>query len=178
MEPAEAISPPPIDLGKLLALEASLLFRTFTSDTAFMLGTHLRNRLRVLTPLPAVVNITLANSQQLLFHACTHPGTPPDYDNCVARKRRTVLRWAHSSYFLGRAFKGDERVFAEEYGLGAESGEYTIQGGAVPVRVCGVEGIVAVVVVTGLSEEENHMVAVEGMEDCIREMQIAGPLKK
>lgn len=58
--------------------------------------------------------------------------------------------------------------------LGERAGEYAIHGGAVPVRVEGVEGVVAVVVVSGLRQEEDHMVVVEGMEDCIREMGGAG----
>ena len=34
--------------------------------------------------------------------------------------------------------------------------KYAIHGGGVPIRVEGVEGIVAVVVVSGLKQEEDH----------------------
>jgi len=72
---------------------------------------------------------------------------------------------------MGRKFGGDEKKFREKYGLGGEAaGGYAIHGGGVPVRVEGAEGVVAVVVVSGLRQEEDHMVVVEGMEDCIREM--------
>ncbi|MCJ1248240.1 hypothetical protein MMC30_005457 [Trapelia coarctata] len=165
----EPISPPPKDLAGLSALENSLLFRAFTADTAFDLGTHLRNRLRALAPSPCVISIALSNAH-LLFHACSHPGTAPDSEIWVARKRKTVLRWGVSSYYMGRKFGGDERKFAEKYMLGEGAGQYAIHGGAVPVRVEGMEGVVAVVVVSGLRQEEDHMVVVEGMEDCIREM--------
>lgn len=76
---------------------------------------------------------------------------------------------------MGRKFGGDERKFREKYGMGAEEGgRYTIHGGAVPVRVEGAEGVVAVVVVSGLKQEEDHMVVVEGMEDCVLMMERSG----
>ena len=121
-----------------------------------------------------MVSITLANSNQLLFHACTHPGVTPDSDQWVARKRRTVLRFGCSSWAMGRKFDGDEKKFAEKYGLGASAAEYAIHGGAVPVRVEGVEGVIAVVVVSGLTQEEDHQVVIEGLEDCKLEMAKSG----
>jgi uncharacterized protein (UPF0303 family) len=121
-----------------------------------------------------VINITLGNSNQLLFHACTHPGTTPDNDIWVARKRRTVLRFGCSSWYMQKKFNGDEKKFAEKYGLGDKAGDYAIHGGAVPVRVEGVEGVVAVVVVSGLTQEEDHQAVVEGLEDCKLEMAKSG----
>ncbi|MCJ1233377.1 hypothetical protein MMC14_001333 [Varicellaria rhodocarpa] len=135
-------------------------------------GTHLRNRLHALSPLPTSINITLASTPtQLLFHACSHPGTTPDNDIWIARKRATVLRWGCSSWYMHVKFGGEEWRFAEKYALGVRAGEYAIHGGAVPVRVEGVEGVVAVVVVSGLTQEEDHMVVVEALEDCIQEMK-------
>jgi uncharacterized protein (UPF0303 family) len=66
-------------------------------------------------------------------------------------------------------FEGDERAFAAKYGLGPEeAGRYAIHGGAVPVRVKGVEGVVACVVVSGLKQHEDHGVVVEVMEEYLR----------
>ena len=71
-------------------------------------------------------------------------------------------------------FGGDEHTFATKFALGVHAGEYAIHGGGVPVRVEGVEGVVAVVVVSGLKQEEDHMVVIEGIEDCIRKMKSSG----
>ena len=38
--------------------------------------------------------------------------------------------------------------------LGESAGDYAIHGGGVPVRVKGVEGVVAVIVVSGLAQHE------------------------
>ena len=86
-----------------------------------------------------------------------------------------MLRWGVSSWYMARRFQGDENRFAEKYALGPDQrGEYAIHGGGVPVRVEGVEGVVAVVVVSGLSQEEDHQVVVEGLEDCRAEMARSG----
>lgn len=59
----------------------------------------------------------------------------------------------------------DEKAFAEKFGLGPEeAGKYAIHGGAVPVRVKDVEGVVAAIVVSGLKQEEDHGVIVEILE--------------
>jgi len=59
---------------------------------------------------------------------------------------------------------GREDTFREKYMLGERAGEYAIHGGGVPVRVRGVEGIVAVVVVSGLKQQEDHQIVVEALE--------------
>ena len=64
--------------------------------------------------------------------------------------------------------------FAERFGLGERVGDYTIYGGGVPVRVKGVEGVVAVAIVSGLKPDEDHMVVVEAMEECIQKMGKSG----
>lgn len=73
-----------------------------------------------------------------------------------------MLRFGVSSWFLGRKYRGDEAAFAAKFMLGPEeAGKYAIHGGAVPIRVEGVEGVVAVVVVSGLKQEEDHGVIAE-----------------
>ena len=68
-------------------------------------------------------------------------------------------------------FEGDERRFADKFALGARAGEYAIHGGGVPVRVRGYDGVVAVVVVSGLKQEQDHMVVIEGIEECILKIE-------
>ena len=60
--------------------------------------------------------------------------------------------------------EGNEDYFAKKYMLGENAGTYAIHGGGVPVRVKGVEGVIAVVVVSGLKQEEDHMIVVEGLQ--------------
>lgn len=60
---------------------------------------------------------------------------------------------------------GNEETFKNKYMLGESAGEYAIHGGGVPVRVHGVEGIVGVIVVSGLKQHEDHQAVVEGLEE-------------
>jgi uncharacterized protein (UPF0303 family) len=59
---------------------------------------------------------------------------------------------------------GDEKAFADKYMLGQTAGEYAIHGGGVPVRVKGAEGVVDGIVVSGLKQEEDHMVVIEALQ--------------
>ncbi|TGO62052.1 hypothetical protein BOTNAR_0119g00160 [Botryotinia narcissicola] len=158
------IAHPPKDLESIARIDSSLIFEHFTTSDAWVLGSALRERL-LPHPTPVVISISLSNANQVLFHCCTHSGTMPDNDSWVSRKRKTVLRWGVSTWYMWCKFEGDESAFARKYGLGNEAGEYAIHGGGVPIRVTGVEGVVACVVVSGLKQWEDHGVIVEVIRD-------------
>lgn len=162
---------PPTTPAEIDLLDRTLLFPAFTSATAWTLGSALRNKLLAFAK-PCVVDISLAQSHHCLFHATTHSGTAPDNDRWVERKRAAVLRWGVSSYSLGRKFEGDEGAFREKFMLGERAGEYAIHGGGWPVRVRGVEGIVAVVVVSGLKQEQDHGIIVQTVGEMLDEMGV------
>jgi len=156
--------------------EQRCIFPFFTAETAWTIGTLLRARLREASPRPAVVNITLANTNQLLFHCATRPGTQADNDTWVARKRATVLRWGTSTLLQNYKMPAGpttakEEQFAAKFQLGARAGEYAIHGGGFPIRVKGVEGVVGVIVVSGLTMLEDHEVIVEVVEDYLRKVE-------
>jgi len=148
-----------------------LVFPHLTTDDAWTLGLAIRENLRRTSEKPVVIDITLANSNHVLFHTATRSGTQPDNDHWVARKRKTVLRWGVSTYYMHVKMMGNEGHFRDKYALGDRAGEYAIYGGGVPVKVKGVEGVVAVVVVSGLAQEEDHKAVVEQMSRLIQEMK-------
>ncbi|KAK6592696.1 DUF967 domain protein [Botrytis cinerea] len=158
------IAHPPKDLESIARIDSSLIFEHFTTSDAWVLGSALRERL-LPHPTPVVISISLSNANQVLFHCCTHSGTMPDNDSWVSRKRKTVLRWGVSTWYMWCKFEGDEGAFARKYGLGNGAGDYAIHGGGVPIRVTGVEGVVACVVVSGLKQWEDHGVIVEVIRD-------------
>jgi uncharacterized protein (UPF0303 family) len=132
----------------------------FTIEDAFELGHLLYARLAPLAPeRSTVISISLANSSQLVFQCVTGPGIAPDNEHWVRRKRNTVLRFGASTWFMHCKFGGNEAAFVAKYGLsGEQQAEYAIHGGAVPIYVQGVAGVVAVVVVSGLAQNEDHAV--------------------
>jgi uncharacterized protein (UPF0303 family) len=146
----------------------------------------LRTRLLALPPAqrkPALISISLANGL-VVFQAATEPGAVPDNEVWVRRKRNTVLRWGVSSWAMriktaaglggvGVAKAAEiEAAFVSKFALvsgsaGAVADEYAIHGGGYPVRVRGVEGVVAVVVVSGLKQEDDHQVVVEAVRELV-----------
>ncbi|KAF4497230.1 hypothetical protein FAGAP_6581 [Fusarium agapanthi] len=155
----EVIPKPPSDLEELKADCDSFTFTSFTTEDAFVLGNLLYARLYpyAVKGKPTVISIALANTSQVVFQTVTGPGTAPDNEQWVRRKRNTVLRFGNSTWFMHNKFKGDEVAFAAKYGIAdSNKGDYAIHGGAIPIRVQGVEGIVAVVVVSGLKQDEDH----------------------
>lgn len=67
-----------------------------------------------------------------------------------------------------------EAAFVKKYALTSSSGgavadEFAIHGGGWPIRVRGVEGIVAVVVVSGLKQEDDHAVVAETIRELVAE---------
>ncbi|KAI7766249.1 hypothetical protein LZL87_001362 [Fusarium oxysporum] len=155
----EVIPKPPSDLEELKADCDSFTFTSFTTEDAFVLGNLLYARLYpyAVKGKPTVISIALANTSQVVFQTVTGPGTAPDNEQWVRRKRNTVLRFGNSTWFMHNKFKGDEVAFAAKYAIAdSNKGDYAIHGGAIPIRVQGVEGIVAVVVVSGLKQDEDH----------------------
>ncbi|KAL9534336.1 hypothetical protein SMMN14_02812 [Sphaerulina musiva] len=163
---------PPRALEEISAIDNALTFPTFTAHTAWVLGSLLRTRLLAFSK-PTVIDISLAHSTHCLFHAVTHSGTAPDNDTWVLRKRNTVLRFGASTWWMQNKYAGDEGAFAAKFGLGMEkAGEYAIHGGGWPVRVQGVEGVVAVIVVSGLKQEQDHGVIVQVVSEYLEELGI------
>jgi uncharacterized protein (UPF0303 family) len=136
----------------------NFVLESFTIDDAFELGHLLYARLLPFAAQkPTLISIALANSAQVVFQTTVGSGVVPDNSSWVARKRAAALRFNSSSWALHCKFDGDDRKFADTFCLGPEQAEaYSIHGGAVPIRVRGVEGIVAVVVVSGLKQEQDH----------------------
>ncbi|KAJ6438823.1 hypothetical protein O9K51_08224 [Purpureocillium lavendulum] len=166
------IERPPAELKDLLAADAGgegFTLTSFTASDAWELGHLLHARLlpfaqqQQQASRPALISISLASDPTSpVFQASTGSGITADNGTWVARKRAAVLRFGVSSWLLGRKFAGDERAFADKYALGPErAGAYAIHGGGVPLRVRGVEGVVAVVVVSGLKDFEDHGVVAE-----------------
>ncbi|KAL5000406.1 hypothetical protein BDV10DRAFT_183472 [Aspergillus recurvatus] len=190
-KPLSAASTDPRDLAAQES-SPSTLFNSFTSNTAFQLGLSLRTRILSLPSSqrkPALISISLGGSNSptgaphVVFQCATEPGTIPDNDVWVRRKRNTVERWGVSSWLMRRKLiagleggNGDgigvEEAFVRKYALGSSSGgknadDYAIHGGGFPVRVKGVDGVVGVIVVSGLKQEDDHQVIVEVVREFI-----------
>jgi uncharacterized protein (UPF0303 family) len=145
------------ELTALLGQEARLQFRSFNSQTALLIGSKiasdagLRNK--------AVV-IDIQRSSQVLFHYAM-TGTTPDNAKWIERKCRVVMRFFHSSLYMGKCYEARGTTFAQHTGLSIH--EYAAKGGAFPLLIRDV-GVVGTIAVSGLSQEDDHAIIVSALE--------------
>ena len=52
-----------------------------------------------------------------------------------------------------------------------DDSKYACHGGGFPIKVEGVEGVVAVAVISGLAQTEDHAIVVEGIKKYLREVE-------
>ena len=137
--------------------ERRLVFRKFTYEDAWALGVLLMELAR---ERQAPVAIDIHRAGQQLFHAAL-PGSTPDNDTWIARKRRVVERYGSSSYLVGARFRAKGTTFEESSRLDPD--EYAAHGGSFPVNVEGV-GVIGAVTVSGLPQLQDHRFVVEALE--------------
>ncbi|MEV8032026.1 heme-degrading domain-containing protein [Streptomyces sp. NPDC086182] len=137
--------------------ERRLTLPRFTHDDAWTLGTLLVELARE-RGAPVAVDIRRAGQQ--LFHAAL-PGSTPDNDAWIDRKRRVVERYGCSSLLVGSRFRAKGTTFEESSRLDPDA--YAAHGGAFPIAVTGA-GVIGTVVVSGLPQIEDHKMVVEALE--------------
>jgi uncharacterized protein (UPF0303 family) len=152
------ITPP---LEELEAQERHLVFSRFTFEDAWALGSLLVDLAR---ERQAPVAIDIHRAGQQLFHAAL-PGSTPDNDAWIARKRRVVERYGSASYLVGARFRAKGTTFEDSSRLDPD--EYAAHGGSFPITVDGV-GVVGSVTVSGLPQLEDHRMVVEALEEFLK----------
>ena len=167
----KALAEAPRSIEEISKQERDCTLPCWNANVAFQLGCALRTRLLPFSK-PTVIHIsTISTPPHVLFHSVTTGGTALDNDFWVARKRNAVIRFQTSTWLLQNKYEGDEEKFRVKNGLGESAKEYAIHGGGVPVFVRGVEGPVAVVVVSGLKQWDDHQVVVEELMGVRKELE-------
>lgn len=144
-------------LKEALSEEAELRYPAFDEEDAWVLGCLMAERARK-EGLPVAIDISLKD--RVLFH-CSLPGTSPDNDQWVIRKKNAVHRFGHSSWYLGRKLEEEGATLEGRYYVSER--EYSAHGGSFPLTVTGT-GIIGSVTVSGLPQEADHALVVS----CIR----------
>ncbi|WP_406477391.1 heme-degrading domain-containing protein [Streptomyces sp. NBC_01615] len=142
--------------------ERRLTLPHFTYDDAWTLGTRLVEMAR---DRHAPVAIDIRRGGQQLFHAAL-PGSTPDNDAWIDRKRRVVERYGCSSLLVGTRFRAKGTTFEESSRLDPDV--YAAHGGSFPVNVEDV-GVIGTVTVSGLPQLQDHRLVVEALEQFLAE---------
>jgi uncharacterized protein (UPF0303 family) len=144
-------------IAELHQQEQRLQFTRFTHADAWDLG---RSLVEMAIERDHGVTIDITKGDQQLFHAALS-GTTPDNDDWVARKTRTVRRFGHSSFLIGRKYAEANTDLNTATGLPLAL--YSDHGGCFPILVRDV-GPVGTVTVSGLAQHVDHALVVEALE--------------
>lgn len=140
--------------------EEELQFATFTNEMALQLGLSIIQNAR--EEEKAISVEIIRNGQVLFSHAMD--GTSPDQTYWMTRKANVVRRHHHSSYYMRLYNELKERSYFEAYSVSPQ--EYAVHGGSFPLSIQGV-GVIGSITVSGLSQEEDHELAVQGIKNLI-----------
>ena len=147
------------DIRALEKQEATLILHDFTPETAWLIGTTLRE-MALERKLPLVIDVRRFGSPHQQLFYCALDGATPDNQRWVARKVNVVARFHKSSYHVGRLLEQSGLSFSTRYNLPEE--DYAAHGGCFPLRVANA-GVVGSVTVSGLPQREDHNLVVEAL---------------
>lgn len=144
---------PTEDLEILAQQEALLRFPAFDPDTAWQVGSLLRNALLARN---AGGTVEIERDGQLLF-ACTTPGASPGQADWIRRKRNTVHHFARSSYAVGRDLALNSSTLESTHNLSET--DFAAHGGGFPIFL-GETGCVGSIILSGLPQRDDHNLVV------------------
>lgn len=149
-------------LEELEVLE-NITLPKFNADIAWAIGSYIREIALAEHPNKGIViDISLA-SGQILFHTTSNSSlTSGDNDEWVRRKQRTVVRFGKSSFYVGSKLRLKNKSMEDALFISLK--EYASHGGSVPIRVQGLDTVVGTLTVSGLAQEEDHLLALKGLE--------------
>ncbi len=145
------------DLAELLAQEERLVFEQFDHESAWRLGSQMREQ-ALADALPVV--IAIRRNGQRLFHTAL-PGSAADNEFWIERKSAVVDRFGHSSYYVGCQYRAQGTDFDVDARLDVD--HFAAHGGAFPLTVRSA-GVIGVVAVSGLPQADDHRFVVAALE--------------
>ena len=152
-------------LKELLAQEEELQLHHFNNATAWELG----NLIKVAAEkLSVAVSIEVYAFEQVVF-SYAMLGTTKDQQDWIRRKRQSVMRFGHSSYYEGQYSVAKNRDFEAIPHLDPK--EYCAHGGSFPLRIQNC-GIIGAVTVSGLPQETDHQLAIDAMRQIVSQQLI------
>jgi uncharacterized protein (UPF0303 family) len=147
-------------MAEVVRQQEELVFDSFDIRDGVQLGLRLLE-LATERSLPVMLSVTLGAHS--VFRVAL-PGSVPDYEHWLARKSGAVLRFGVPSYLVQLRHEATGERF--EHRPDVDHSSIAAHGGSFPITVRGV-GIVGTVSVSGLSQRDDHLLAVEAIRDLL-----------
>lgn len=145
-------------MNKLQAQEDELWFPSFTNEDALKLGLLICEIAS--DELNKGIAVQIENDEHPLF---THfmKGTSKDNVYWINAKKNVVKHFGHSSLYVGEMYRDMGTTFKD--GANLPLTDYQGEGGSFPLILSG-KGRIGTITVSGLTGEEDHALAVEGIK--------------
>lgn len=144
-------------LAELQAQREEIVLKKFDENDAWAMGVWMHERSAKENH---AIAISISINRRMIFKSHL-PGTTAVSDNWLRRKENTVYQFYKSSYEMARMIRDDPENNFTRYGF--DLVDYALAGGGVPLIVEGV-GCVGCCAITGLSEEDDHALVVDGIK--------------
>ncbi len=144
------------DVKAIALQEQQLQFTAFGSDTAWVVGSRLRQDA---IERGAAMTFEIQIAGRTLFLATTE-GAPAGQADWIRRKRNVVMRFGRSSYAVGRQLELDGLTIEQRHGL--TLADYAMHGGGFPILLRGT-GCVGSVIASGLHQRVDHAMVVAAL---------------
>lgn len=148
------------DIAQIKVQEDRLRFTSFDEETAWALGTSMRER-ALAKRLPFVIDIR--TGIRPLFY-CALPGSVAENADWVRRKVNTVYRFEAASYRIGLEHKKSGKAFDQSRGINPI--DFAPAGGGFPIRIGPV--VIGCVTVSGVPQRDDHNFVVECLADVLK----------
>ena len=144
------------DLVTIAAQERALVFESFSAETAWKLGSKLREEA---IKRGAAMTFEIQMAGRTLFLVSTD-GAPAGQMDWIRRKRNVIQRFGKSSYAVGLELEKSGKTIEERHGLSLT--DYAMHGGAFPLTLRGT-GYVGSVIASGLAQRDDHNIVVDAL---------------
>jgi uncharacterized protein (UPF0303 family) len=144
----------------LIAEEKNLAFSSFSLQDSVKMGLT-ASALGLLEQLPLTINIRIGD--WIVYH-CALPKSKPENEWWIESKARVVMLKHHSTLY--------EQISANESGINwfeennVSERNYAIHGGGLPL-ITDKDGFVGALVISGLSQIEDHLFGVRVLKMCL-----------
>ncbi|MFW6228419.1 MAG: heme-degrading domain-containing protein [Alkalispirochaeta sp.] len=144
-------------IDELTGQEQRIRFSSFSPQRGIDIGFALYEAARAQD---LAVAIDVYAFGQALFHVAL-PGTSPDNDRWIERKRAVVMWFHKSSFRVGRELEAAGKTIDQRYYVDPHA--FSPHGGSFPIRLRD-GGVIGTVTVSGLPQEEDHGLVVSVLE--------------
>lgn len=150
-------------MNQVKETQKKCVVESFTNAEAFSLGSYIYEK-ALKEGKPVAISVT--RNRQKLFYAATE-GTTVENDHWVMRKENSTYFFNKPTFETGLYMQIRNDNIWDKYGIAR--GEYSQNGGSIPIMAKGI-GMIGSATVSGMSQEEDHNFVTEAVLEWI-EMQ-------